>query len=56
MEQAEARRVQAEQDRAAALADPVTGALTAFSLPTARADLIAGLAFASVLEAVACFA
>lgn len=60
-EKAEALRVEAAQDRAAAertaaLADPVTGALTAFGLPAARADLFAGLAFAGVLEAVACFA
>ncbi|QBR00855.1 hypothetical protein E1956_25955 [Paraburkholderia pallida] len=60
-EKAEALRVEAAQDRAAAaraaaLADPVTGAMTAFGLPAARADLIAGLAFAGVLEAVACFA
>ncbi|MFM0210749.1 hypothetical protein PQQ96_25450 [Paraburkholderia sediminicola] len=38
------------------MADPVTGALTAFGLPTAHADLVAGLAFAAVLEGVACFA
>ncbi|TDG25671.1 hypothetical protein EYW47_05720 [Paraburkholderia silviterrae] len=60
-EKAEALRIEAAQDRAAAaraaaLADPVTGAMTAFGLPAARADLIAGLAFAGVLEAVACFA
>lgn len=61
VEQAEARRAEAAQDRAtaeraAALADPVTGAMTAFGLPAARAELVAGLAFAGVLEAVACFA
>ncbi|WP_322080549.1 hypothetical protein [Paraburkholderia bannensis] len=61
VERDEARRAEAAQDRAAAaraaaLADPVTGAMTAFGLPVARADLIAGLAFAGVLEAVACFA
>lgn len=61
VERDEARRAEAAQDRtaaarAAALADPVTGAMTAFGLPAARADLIAGLAFAGVLEAVACFA
>ncbi|MFX1675170.1 hypothetical protein PWR63_23470 [Paraburkholderia sp. A2WS-5] len=60
-EKAEALRIEAAQDRAAAaraaaLADPVTGAMTAFGLPAVRADLIAGLAFAGVLEAVACFA
>ncbi|SDR18461.1 hypothetical protein SAMN05443245_3395 [Paraburkholderia fungorum] len=61
IEQAEARRAEAAQDRAtaardAALADPVTGAMTAFGVTAAHADLIAGLAFAAVLEAVACFA
>lgn len=57
----EAKRAEAAQDRAAAaraaaIADPVTGALTAFGLPAAHADLVAGLAFAAVLEGVACFA
>ncbi|MBB5462917.1 hypothetical protein [Paraburkholderia sp. Cpub6] len=61
VEMAEAKRAESASDRAdaahdAALADPVTGALTAFGLPAPRADLIAGLAFAAVLEAVACFA
>nr|WP_260400575.1 hypothetical protein [Paraburkholderia bannensis] len=61
VERDEARRAEAAQDcaeaaRAAATADPVTGAVTAFGLPAGRADLIAGLAFAGVLEAVACFA
>jgi hypothetical protein len=61
VEAAEAKRAEAAQDsaaaaRAAAMADPVTGALTAFGLPTAHADLVAGLAFAAVLEGVACFA
>ncbi|MEW9586278.1 hypothetical protein [Paraburkholderia sp. DGU8] len=61
VEAAEAKRAEAAQDRAAAaraaaMADPVTGALTAFGLPVAHADLIAGLAFAAVLEGVACFA
>jgi hypothetical protein len=60
-EKAEAVRIETAQDRAtvardAALADPVTGAMTAFGVTAARADLIAGLAFAGVLEAVACFA
>jgi hypothetical protein len=41
---------------AAALADPVTGALTAYGQPAARVNLSAGLNFAGVLEAVACFA
>ncbi|WNC90909.1 hypothetical protein RI103_06860 [Paraburkholderia sp. FT54] len=61
VEAVEARRAETAQDsaaaaRAAAMADPVTGALTAFGLPVAHADLIAGLAFAAVLEGVACFA
>ncbi|MEW9586765.1 hypothetical protein [Paraburkholderia sp. DGU8] len=61
VEAAEAKRAEAAQDsaaaeRAAAMADPVTGALTAFGLPVAHADLVAGLAFAAVLEGVACFA
>jgi hypothetical protein len=61
VETAEAKRAEAAQDsadaaRAAAMADPVTGALTAFGLPVAHADLVAGLAFAAVLEGVACFA
>ncbi|MFL9936368.1 hypothetical protein P0D88_46930 [Paraburkholderia sp. RL18-103-BIB-C] len=61
VEAAEAKRAEAAQDsgtaaRAAAMADPVTGALTAFGLPVAHADLIAGLAFAAMLEGVACFA
>jgi hypothetical protein len=61
VEAAEAKRAETAQDsaaaaRAAAMADPVTGALTAFRLSVAHADLIAGLAFAAVLEGVACFA
>lgn len=60
-EMAEARRAEAAQDRAdaeraVALADPVTGALTAFGVTAPRAELVTGLAFAGVLEAVACFA
>ena len=60
VEQVEARRAEAAQDlataaRAAALADPVTGALTAFGVAAPRAELVTGLAFAAVLEAVACF-
>ncbi len=60
-EMAEARRAEAAQDRAAAeraaaLVDPVTGALTAFGVTAPRAELVTGLAFAGVLEAVACFA
>ena len=59
-ESAEARRQEAAQDRAtaerdAAKADPVTGTLTAFGIASGRVDLVAGLAFAAVLEAVACF-
>jgi HAMP domain-containing protein len=61
VEAAEAKRAEAAQDSAAAardaaMADPVTGALTVFGLPAAHADLVAGLAFAAVLEGVACFA
>lgn len=61
VEAAEAKRAEAAQDnaaaaRATAMADPVTGALTAFGLPVAHADLVAGLAFAAVLEGVSCFA
>ncbi|WP_296652788.1 hypothetical protein [Paraburkholderia sp.] len=60
IEQAEARRAEAAQDRAtaaraSALADPVTGALTEFGVAAPRAELVTGLAFAAVLEAVACF-
>ncbi|MEM5371321.1 hypothetical protein V4C53_35550 [Paraburkholderia azotifigens] len=59
-EAAQEKRQEAAQDRAdaaraAAVTDPVTGTLTAFSIPSGRVDLIAGLAFAAVLEAVACF-
>jgi hypothetical protein len=61
MEAAEAKRAEVAQDgaaaaRTAAAADPVTGALTTFGLPASHADLVAGLAFAAVLEGVACFA
>ncbi|MEI7291213.1 hypothetical protein WCQ02_03550 [Paraburkholderia tropica] len=61
IEQREAQRAEAAQDRAAAeraaaLTDPVTGALTAFGVTAPRAELVTGLAFAGVLEAVACFA
>jgi hypothetical protein len=56
----QAKRIEQKQDRAdaardAALADPVTGALAAFGVATTHADLITGLAFAGVLESVACF-
>lgn len=59
-EKAEALRAEAAQDRAeavraAALADPITGALTAFGVTAPRAELVTGLAFAAVLEGVACF-
>ncbi|MEP9322341.1 hypothetical protein PPMP20_04260 [Paraburkholderia phymatum] len=59
-EAAQAKRQESAQDRAdaaraAAVADPVTGAVTAFGIPSGRVDLLAGLAFAAVLEAVACF-
>ncbi|MFP3647578.1 hypothetical protein [Paraburkholderia sp. SIMBA_054] len=59
-EATEARRQEAAQDRAdtardAAVADPVTGAVTAFGIQPGRVDLLAGLTFAAVLEAVACF-
>ncbi len=61
VEKSEAIRAEAVQDRAdaaraAAMTDPVTGALTAIGLPVPHADLVAGLAFAAVLEGVACFA
>jgi len=54
-EATEAKRREAAQDRAdaaraAAVADPVTGALTAFGTSSSRVDLLAGLAFAAVLE------
>jgi hypothetical protein len=59
-EKAEAIRTEAAQDRAdaartAALADPVTGALAAFGVAAPRSELVTGLSFAAVLEAVACF-
>ena len=59
-ERADAIRAESAQDRAdaaraAALADPVTGALTAFGVAAPRAELVTCLAFAAVLEAVACF-
>ncbi|GJH05000.1 hypothetical protein [Paraburkholderia terrae] len=59
-EATEAKRQEAAQDRsdaarATAVADPVTGAVTAFGIQSGRVDLVAGLAFAAVLEAVACF-
>ena len=59
-EAAEAKRQEAAQDRAdaaraAAVPDPMTGTLTAFGIQAANVDLIAGLAFAAVPEAVACY-
>lgn len=59
-EATQAKRQEAAQDRAdaaraAAVADPVTGAVTAFGIQSGRVDLLAGLAFTAVLEAVACF-
>ncbi|WP_233863022.1 hypothetical protein [Paraburkholderia adhaesiva] len=60
-EASEAHRQQAAQDRAeaelnAARADPVTMPLAALlGIPAARLDLLSGLAFAAVLEGVACF-
>ncbi|MFM0268242.1 hypothetical protein [Paraburkholderia sediminicola] len=45
----------ADAERAAAKADPVAGLLTTFGVSASRVDLIAGLAFAAVLEGVACF-
>ncbi len=61
VEQAEAARDRAAQDRAAidrraAQADPVTGPLASLGWSVSRANLFSGLAFALVLEAVACFA
>lgn len=61
VEAQEAKRAEEAQDRAsaaraAAMADPVTGALTALGPAAPRADLLVGLAFAAVLEGVACFA
>ncbi|MCP3706805.1 hypothetical protein M3I54_07360 [Paraburkholderia sp. CNPSo 3274] len=54
------RRIEAERDRVttqrdALLADPVTSRLAALlGTTTARVDLLSGLAFAAVLEGVAC--
>jgi hypothetical protein len=60
VEATEAKRQEAAQDRAdaaraAAVADPVASTLTAFGIQSQSVDLLAGLAFAAVLEAVACF-
>lgn len=61
VEQAEATRARSAIDHAAtardaARSEPVTSLLSALGWSAARADLLAGLAFALVLEAVACFA
>lgn len=45
----------ADAERVAAKADPVAGLMTAFGLAASRVDLVAGMAFAVVLEGVACF-
>ncbi|MFL9888950.1 hypothetical protein PQR66_38425 [Paraburkholderia agricolaris] len=45
----------ADAERAAAKADPLAGLLTAFGVAAGRVDLVAGMAFAIVLEWVACF-
>ncbi|MCG5073038.1 hypothetical protein [Paraburkholderia tagetis] len=60
-EAAEARRQEAAQDRAeaerdTARVDPVAAPLAALlGIPATRLDLIAGLAYAALLEGVACF-
>ena len=45
----------AESERAAAKADPAAVLLTAFGVPSSRVELAAGMAFAVVIEGVACF-
>ncbi|WP_258167897.1 hypothetical protein [Paraburkholderia sp. BL21I4N1] len=45
----------ADAERAAAKADPVAELLTTFGVAASRVDLVAGMAFAVVLEGVACF-
>ncbi|WP_236066865.1 hypothetical protein [Paraburkholderia haematera] len=45
----------ADAARTTAKADPVAGLLTAFGVSTSRVDLIVGMAFAVVLEGIACF-
>ena len=45
----------ADAERAAARADPLAGILTDFGVAASRVDLIAGLAFAMMIESVACF-
>lgn len=44
-----------DAERIAAKADPVAGLLTVFGVAASRVDLVAGMAFAIVLEGVACF-
>jgi len=45
----------ADAERAAAKADPLAGLLTDFGVAADRVDLVAGMAFAVVIEGVACF-
>ncbi|MFP3276227.1 MAG: hypothetical protein RXR52_35710 [Paraburkholderia sp.] len=45
----------ANAERATAKADPVAGSLSAFGVSAGRVDLFAGMAFAVVIEGVACF-
>jgi hypothetical protein len=60
-QEAQADRMTAQQDRATERrdemrADPVTSRVAALvGIPIARADLLTGLAFAAVLEGVACY-
>jgi len=45
----------ADAERAAAKTDPLAGLLTDFGVAARRVDLVAGMAFAVVIEGVACF-
>ncbi|MCP2091303.1 UNVERIFIED_ORG: hypothetical protein J2Y81_007390 [Paraburkholderia sediminicola] len=45
----------ADTERAAAKTDPLAGLLTGFGVAAGRVDLVAGMAFAFVVEGVACF-
>ncbi|RAS15827.1 hypothetical protein BX591_1529 [Paraburkholderia bryophila] len=45
----------AKAERTAAKANPVAGLLTVFGVDAGQVDLVAGMAFAVVLEGVACF-
>ncbi|MFM0399027.1 hypothetical protein [Paraburkholderia aspalathi] len=45
----------ADAERAATKADPIAGLLTMLGVSASRVDLVISLAFAAVLEAVACF-